>query len=205
MIRVVFTVFALIILTEVHHPPDVYAGDFEITPLFGYTFGGEFEDSVTGTDLEIDASESYGLILGLKSTDNSQYEFYYSHQPMELQTDGGAFTGDPLFDVDINYFHIGGSYGKESGKVKPYVAGGLGVTYMNPGRGDSETSFSMSLGGGIKVYFTDHIGIRLEGRGFGTFLSGSREVFCVGNICAVRTSGDAFWQFSALSGLIVAF
>ena len=66
-----FSVFALILLTEVHHPRDVCAGDFEITPIFGYTFGGGFEDSVTGTDLDVDEGKSYGIILGLKSTDNS--------------------------------------------------------------------------------------------------------------------------------------
>jgi opacity protein-like surface antigen len=205
MIRVAFIAFALMILTGVHHPPDVHGGDLEITPLFGYTFEGGFEDSVTGTALEVDEGQSYGIILGLRSTDTSQYELFYSHQPTKLQADGGAFTGNPLFDLDINYFHLGGTYWKESGKITPYVAGGLGVTYLKPKAvGDSETKFSLSLGGGIKFFLTEHIGLRLEGRGFGTVVGGG-SIFCGRGNCAVQVSGDTFWQFSAFSGVILAF
>ena len=37
----------------------------EITPIVGYTFGGTFVDSVTGTNLDLEEGESYGIILDI--------------------------------------------------------------------------------------------------------------------------------------------
>lgn len=201
----VFVIIALIILLAVHQPSAVSAADLEITPFMGYTFGGDFESYLTAADFEVDESESYGIILGVTDPKGTQYEFIYSHQPTTLMIDGGALVGTPLFDLDIDYFQVGGTFGNESAKVKPYVAGGLGVTYLDPEIGDSETRFSLSFGGGIKVLLSDRVGIRFEGRGFGTFIEGNGAVFCSNGNCAVGMSGDVFWQFSAFSGVTMAF
>jgi len=85
------------------------------------------------------------------------------------------------------------------------VAGGLGLTYLDPEKGNSETEFSFSLGVGIKLMLSEWIGLRFEGRGFGTFTDGNGAVFCSNGYCAAARSGDMFWQFSAFSGLILAF
>lgn len=198
-------VFALTILATVYQPLEVSAVDLEITPLLGYTTGGDFEDYLTVADFEVDGSKSYGIILGIPGPKDTQYEFFYSHQPTTLMRDGGDLASTPLFDLDINYFHVGGTFGKGSEKVKPYVVGGLGVTYLEPESGKSETGFSLSLGGGIKVNLSDHFGLRFEGRGLGTFIEDNGAVFCRNGNCVVGVSGDVFWQFSAFSGLILAF
>jgi len=195
----------LTILAAVQQPPEVSAAGREITPFMGYTFGGDLENYSTGVAFEIDESENYGIILGVSDPKGTQYEFFYSHQPTTLMIDGGLLAGTPLFDLDVDYFHVGGTFGKGSGKVNPYVAGGLGVTYLDPENGDSETEFSFSLGGGVKVMLSDRIGLRFEGRGLGTITEGDGAVFCNNGNCAVATRGDVFWQFSAFSGLIVAF
>ncbi len=204
--RALFAFIALNILISITQLHEIHAADFEVTPILGYTFGGGFEDSVTGTNLDVDESESYGIILGFTPVSGTQYEFFYSHQPTRLVVDSGLFTSNPLFDLDIDYFHIGGIYGKEYGKLYPYASGGLGLTYMNPeSGGDSETKFSLSVGGGTKIFLTDRIGIRLEGRALGTLFDGSGAVFCSNGRCAVHISGDMLWQFSMFSGLILAF
>lgn len=198
-------IIAFTILAVVHQPSAVSAADLEITPFMGYTFGGDFEGYLAVADFEVDESETYGIILGVTDPKGTQYEFFYSHQPTTLMIDGGFLAGTPLFDLDIDYFHVGGTFGKGSSKVKPYVAGGLGVTYLDPEDGDSETRFSLSLGGGIKVLLSDHFGLRFEGRGLGTFVEGNGAVFCSNGNCAVGMSGDVFWQFSAFSGVTMAF
>jgi len=110
-----------------------------------------------------------------------------------------------IFDIDINYIHLGGTYDTKYENIHPYVAGGLGLAHMSPDGGDAETKFSFSLAGGTKWFFAEHIGIRLEGRGFGTFMGGSNKVFCRDDNFSVITGGDLFWQFAIYSGLIIEF
>jgi opacity protein-like surface antigen len=179
---------------------------FEITPFAGFRFGGSFEDNTTGTDFKVGETGSFGVILGLRETPETRYELFYSFQRTELNG-GGTFGGAPLFDLDIHYLHLGGTYefpGEK--KVIPFISGGLGVTFLVPtGAGlDSSTNFSLSLGGGVKVPISSRVGVRLEGRGYLTILPDSTEVFCVssgGASCAVRVQGDVLGQFELLAGI----
>jgi len=81
------------------------------------------------------------------------------------------------------------------------------VTRMSP-QGvdlDSETKFSLSLGGGVKMLITDHFGLRLEGRWLGTFFDGSGQAFCTSGQCLIKIEGDVFSQFVANAGVVIAF
>jgi opacity protein-like surface antigen len=199
---------ATLVLMATAIPGYVFASDFEITPFAGYTWGGEFTDTTTGDKLTVNENSNYGIMLDFKQTDESQIELYYSRQATRLQTKAsGFYTGTPLFDLDIDYIHIGGTALMGEGKVKPFVVGTLGVTYMAPkGAGlDSATKFSLSLGGGAKILFSDHIGLRLEGRWFGTFFDGSGQAFCSSGQCLIKVQGDVFSQFVANAGIIFAF
>jgi opacity protein-like surface antigen len=193
-------------------PVSAIAGNFEITPFAGYTMGGEFNDAVTGKSLSFDDTSSYGIMVDFKQPADKEggeswIELYYSRQQTRLKADQGPFFGDPLFDVDIEYYHLGGTYGQATGTVKPFVVGTLGATHMTP-KGDglhSETKFSLSLGGGVKLYLTERVGLRLDGRWFGTFFNGSGSAFCSSGACAINVQGDLFSQFVANAGLIIAF
>lgn len=179
---------------------------FEITPFAGFRFGGSFVDNTTGTDFKVGETGSFGLILGLRDTPETHYELFYSLQRTELYG-GGIFGGASLFDLDIHYLHLGGTYEfPAEKKVIPFISGGLGVTFLVPtGAGlDSSTNFSLSLGGGVKVPFSSRAGLRLEGRGYLTILPDSTEIFCVssgGAACAVRVQGDVLGQFELLTGI----
>jgi len=200
-------VVALTVLLAVVVPFSAQAGNFEITPFAGYTGGGQFTDSVTGTTFKVDETDNYGVMLDIKQDEQSQIELYFSHQPTRLKANNGVFTGKPLFDLDIDYYHLGGTYGLGTGNVRPFLVGTLGVTHMTPqGAGlDSVTKFSLSLGGGVKLFATEHIGFRIEGRWFGTIFDGSGAVFCTNGACAINVQGDLFSQFVANGGLIIAF
>ena len=200
--------FTAIMLIAAAAPGYVFASDFEITPFIGYTWGGEFTEETTGNKLTVNENSNYGIMLDFKQTDETQIELYYSHQPTKLESKAsGFYSGTPLFDLDIDYFHIGGTALMGEGKVRPFVVGTLGATYMAPkGEGlDSVTKFSLSLGGGAKILITDHIGLRLEGRWFGTFFDGSGSAFCSSGQCLIKVQGDVFSQFVANAGVIIGF
>jgi opacity protein-like surface antigen len=176
-----------------------------ITPFTGYRFGGSFEDNTTGLDLDVDDGESFGLILGLQATQESDYELFYSFQKTELKGEG-VLSGEPLFDLDIHYLHIGGTYLFPGERMRPFIGGGLGLTYFSPdGPGlDSEIDFSLSLGAGVTIPISKRVGLRFEGRGFLTGLPDNTDIFCVssgGAACAVRVQGDVFGQVLLLGGI----
>ena len=207
MRTIALAILAALVLIGAFSPFPAIAGDVEITPFAGYTWGGQFTDSVTGTTLKVDERANYGVMVDFNQKEQTQVELYFSHQATRLSTDNGPFTGNPLFDLDINYYHIGGTYCFDSEKVRPFLVGTLGVTNMVPqGPGlDDLTKFSLSVGGGVKLFATDHIGLRLEGRWFGTLFNGSGSAFCTDGTCALHVQGDLFSQFVANAGLIIAF
>jgi len=185
-----------------------HAADFEITPLFGYTIGGHLKDSDTDESVDFDDSTNYGVILGLRDDSKAGdafYEILYSHLSTHLKLDDKLFSSNKHFDLDIHYLHFGGRYGPDTGAVKPYVVAGLGIAYFDPKQGDSETKFSFSIGGGVNVPLSEHIGFRLEGRAFGSVFENNSSIFCANNQCLVKTKGDVLWQYSGFSGLVFSF
>lgn len=180
----------------------------EITLYAGRQWGGEFEDQVSGNDLDLKESPVYGLSVDWNHGPNTQYEVYYSRQQTELDADG-VVTGDPEFDLDVHYLHIGGTYVFDE-PARPFVVLTIGATHLDPSGGgsgvelDAETRFSFGFGGGVKLFLTEHIGLRLEGRGLFTALSGSSRVLCSGG-CAIKVSSSGFVQWQANAGLVIAF
>ena len=90
--------------------------------------------------------------------------------------------------------------------VRPYIAGGLGAThFVAHGSGlNRKTYFSLSLGGGVEVPITGHVGLRFEGRGFLTILPDTTEIFCVsagGAACDVKVKGDVVGQILMMAGI----
>lgn len=103
------TVFLMLVLTAV--PCRLCrAVELEVTPLVGYTFGGSFEEGYTGTDLDLEEGISLGAAIDFPLDQGRQVEFYYSRQATELEAGGGIPTDEVLFDIDVHYIQIGGTY-----------------------------------------------------------------------------------------------
>ncbi len=193
-------------------PGEAGAGwGLEITPYAGFAVGGSLEDNTTGASLDVKEGGSFGLVLDLSDTSDTpetpeyQYELFYGFQRTKV-TGGGAFAGENLFDLDIHYLHLGGTYMFTGDKVRPYMAGGLGATHFVPhGNGlNPKTHFSLSLGGGAKIPISGHVGLRFEGRGFLTILPDTTEIFCVssgGAACRVSVRGDVLGQVLLTAGI----
>ena len=79
----------------------------EIIPFNGYRASGDFQDSNTGITLDVDDETSYGFALNIDSGRDTQYEILYSDQSSKLRA-GAALPATVLFDIDIEYIHIGG-------------------------------------------------------------------------------------------------
>jgi len=178
---------------------------YEITPFVGYRLGGSFSVIDTGQSVDLDDNVSYGLAFDVRADDNSSYEFFYDHQSTHMSA-----PSFPTTSLKVDYLQMGGTLVvNEDLKAKPYIMGGLGATRFTPGQGSADTRFSLSLGGGLRLPVSKHFSVRLEGRGYFTFISSDTAFLCnsgeSGAACTVRAHGSTFIQFGLLAGASYSF
>ena len=183
-----------------------YAG-VEVEPFAGHRYGGSFEDANTLSQFHLADNASFGMMIDFDDTEpGKQIEVYLSRQDTQLTT-SGTFTGNPLFDLTIDYYHIGGLYTlPESERIRYFVSGTFGLTRMVPHRSDltSENRLSIALGGGAKYFFSDSVGLRFDARAIYTMMNGTTDVFCSGG-CTIRISGDGYIQTEIGAALVMRF
>ena len=184
-----------------------YAANIEVTPFYGYRFGGDLEDAETGESFDIDEAPAWGGILNVNLSDVTQFEFYYSHQETELKPDDGLFAAERLFDLDVDYYHVGGTYILTTGTWQPFVVGTVGVTHLSPDASgaDSLTRFSLGIGGGVRFVPSEHFGLYLAGRGLFTFVDSDTFIRIENGATTIRLHSDGFVQAELQAGLIFAF
>jgi hypothetical protein len=178
----------------------------ELSPFVGYTFGGRLEDEETDEKVKIKDASSYGVRVAWDHQRYSQIEFLWSHQETEL-SDNGPLPEDTMFDLDVDYFHIGGTIVWNQGKVEPFFSGSLGLARFDPEDSglDTETRFSLGFGGGVRYFPTKRLGMVLGARGFVTFFNSEWEVTSDSEGTTARYEADALWQFQVYSGLVLVF
>jgi opacity protein-like surface antigen len=195
--------FTLIIAASLLFLP-LQASGLEVTPMIGYTFGGEVR-SETDEKLTFDEGGSFALAVDFDLVEaDKQIELFWSHQQTRLSGNDNA----KIFDTKIDYLHIGGTVQYPQNGYVPFIAGGFGATHFSPDDGyKAETRFSISVGGGIKAFITKQVGLRLEGRGYVTFMPTEGSIFCGGDSdgCTVMASGDALFVFQGLAGVFLRF
>jgi hypothetical protein len=179
--------------------------EYEITPFYGYMAGGEFESPMTNTDRDVEESNNFGVIFNAAVDQWRHYELLYSTQSTEI---GGTLP----IDLDVQYLQIGGTVSNpDAERVIPYFGITVGAARFSPDQSglDDETKFAFTVGTGVKIPVTDHIGVRFDARAFVSLLDTDGNIFCVSDngvgTCAIRTKSDTFVQFHAALGLIVAF
>ena len=187
---------------------------FELTPQASYRWGGTISgdnNTLYNTDLKVDKGSGYGLTLDIPLSRNLQIELLAHNQSTNLRFDEGLFGGDvALADIDITYYHVGILFQGGNAEVNPYFVASAGITRLAPDvpQASSEERFSMSLGGGVKVFFNEHVGMRFEGRGFFTVIdsydSGCYDSYCCDS-CYDYSYNDTLSQGQASLGLIFAW
>jgi len=194
--------------------PSALAADpprFDVTPMVGYRAGGDFEildpESSTDRSVDLDDGTSIGIDLGLYRDANSFYEILYSRQESGIDS-SDAVVGS--VDVATEYVQFGGTllFPDETWFV-PWLSLTIGATRLEPDGGfDSETEFSATLGGGVRLPLNERIAANIGVRGYVTLVDSDSEIFCVGSgdlNCLVKTSGSTFFQGEAFLGLSFRF
>lgn len=180
--------------------------EVEVTPFVGFQFGGGF-DTREG-DLTIEPSANLGLVVSLRTRHDGLVELLYSRQTTTLEADGLLQSGD-LFDLNVEYLHLGGLWEMRSDRTRPILGLSVGATRLSPGESgiDDEWAFSAGISGGVKHFLTDRLALRLEGRGLLSFFDSGGAIFCgfPPGQCGLSVSGSSFLQIDALAGLTFRF
>jgi hypothetical protein len=177
---------------------------FGISPFIGYRFGGEVEDSTTGSKHSFEDSPAYGLILDYAPIDfYGRYELLWSHQDTSLDFNGNNGLGE--VDVTIDVIQVGGEleFGKD--RLRSYLSAHVGATHFSSdGHGD-DTRFSFGIGVGGKAFLTKNIYLRADFRGFCTVVESEGSFISANGNTVATFSGDTLWQAQVSAGFGITF
>jgi hypothetical protein len=179
----------------------------EVTPFFGYRFGGDFFERITGQEVDLDGARVVGAAVNVKFPQEGLFlEALFTHQEARLTFPGGLFTPPAGFRIRVDHWLAGGlqEFGRYR-RARPFLTGVLGLTHY-AAEGNNEIRFTVSAGGGVKLMPVPHVGVRLDGRVFATFADvEGRAIACTPGICLVAFDADIVWQAEFSAGLVVAF
>lgn len=141
----------------------------EVTPTVGYRFDGTLSTQ-TGTLIEsvdVPGSVSFGLTLEVPIHPSWNVELLWSHQDSVLRAsfwDEPPAGVDPEFaDLAVDTVQAGALWqsGRKGDRVRGYLDFLLGATLLSPsGDFSALTRFSAALGGGGKIFLSEHVGAR---------------------------------------------
>ncbi len=184
----------------------------EVTPFVGTRFGGQFTTDRflfdEFLDLEVDDGESLGIVLDFRISRDLYFELNLSRQETALEEDFGFLDpGVDLFPLDVNYYHAGILYQWAPGQIRPFVVFSLGATHFSFDTTglDDLARFSASAGGGVKILFNNHLGLRFEVRAFSTLIDEGDEVFCDFLGDCYGADGTYLIQGEVRAGVVLAF
>ena len=203
-------VFAIVLSAMPQASAQQSPGRIELTPFAGFRFGGSFTDEEDGREASVADSATAGFAVNFRDSSNTQWEIVYVRQSTDVNVRDFDF-GVPTLDLDIDILQLGGTYLGEGDLFRPYLAATIGASRLSPTFDglDSDTFWSFGIGGGMQFFPTNRLGLRLEGRMWGTLVDSSTSLFCQsgpnGGGCAIAINGEGLWQFETFAGLVVRF
>jgi len=191
--RLAFVSFGALLFASVCGA-QVRDGTVEISPYYGYLFGGSFDQGTNALfnfSVDVDDHATYGVRVGYNVTSKFEVEVQASRTDTAFVTTNDVLFGggtQQLGDLRIGYLLGYGTFNFGHGRVVPYITTGLGVALLeadvcsgattpcqNPGQ---DTRFTASIGGGVKIFVNPHFGFRFDGRYYGTWLPSSYSQTC---------------------------
>lgn len=137
----------------------------QIFGLAGYQINGDV--TVARGELKFDDGMSYGAGVDIPVDRYMQAEISWSMASSNVSLDEYLGTNVPISDLYIHTFQAGALVEPNKGKkVSPFGLFSLGATLFSPTEGnyEDEWRFSIALGVGAKVYLSDKVGLRFQGR-----------------------------------------
>lgn len=190
---------------------------FQITPLAGYQFGGNFKSGTTFSAvvpdtlgaLGLSGGFQWGLILGYGFGDVFQLELQYDRQNSQLEIDEAVDPGDiPELKLTTSAIQVGATLKAPIEVFQPFFTFSVGATHLNPSEAgrEAETYFSGAIGIGVIKMVSRRVGLRIQSRLLSTRLGKDEKSFCdMNDQCFGYTTTTNLNQADLLGGVIFAF
>ncbi|MBN1482612.1 hypothetical protein EH223_11250 [candidate division KSB1 bacterium] len=180
----------------------------EIAPFWGYQFGGR--TTTSEGEIKIIDNSNYGIQVAVVTPVGASIEFLYSRQATSLQRNTTRPFEPPiketLFNMNVDYYMLGGVKSVQQGNVEPFGAAYLGMGSFKPQSGgySTERLFAVALGGGAKIRLSDRIGLRLQGRFMLPMQWGSGGLWCGTGGCNIGVGANTtIMQLDLDAGLVI--
>ena len=182
---------------------------FDITPSYGFVFSTNLYTAQG--DLILVDSPDFGLTLDIGHPNlpgGMMIQLMYNRQDTQMDLkEWPSGVRSTLFDVIVEYYQIGVVRPLKMGKVQPYGVVGLGAASFNPvgSTWGTEWLFAAHLGGGAKVFLSESIGLRFQGRMLLPMTFGGGGLWCGTGGCSVGVgSYSSFLQFDFNAGVVIS-
>jgi hypothetical protein len=188
---------------------------YELTPFFGIIESGGFKIlNQSLVRLDVESSINWGVTFGRRLNSYMQAELFFSRQ--ENSAINGVLSVKPagsngsvrFFGAKVDQYHVNILYhfGEEGDKWRPYMLAGVGGTTLRPDGPASKTRFSFGVGGGIKRYFTNRLGLRAQIHYVPTYINSTTQgLWCGPYGCYVLDKSNYLKQVEFSGGLIIRF
>jgi hypothetical protein len=187
------------------NPPPLHAQGVELMPFGGYRFGGDFFEIVAEGAVDLDGAPALGFVLNVPLYEGLQVEALLTHQSAHVSVPQRPFEPPAQWHVTVDHLQGGGLQEFADGRVRPFATGVVGLTRY-AALGDSEIRFTVGAGGGVKLFPLSHVGVRLDGRVYATFVDAdARFLACGPGVCVTALRVDVVWQAEFTAGIVLRF
>ncbi len=180
------------------------AQELEITPTVGYFWGGKLRTYYG--ELRLGEGMNYGLTVDYSVAPGTLFEAFWTINTSEVNYYEYGFKDfTDKFNITTNYIHLGVVQEMNYGEAfRPYGVFTMGTTIFSPERYSTVWQFSLGLGGGLKYYISDRIGIKVQGRLLLPVYFRGGGVWCGTGGCGYGLSaGTAIAQGDVTAGLVI--
>ena len=183
--------------------PSVWAQKTELALLGGMTSSAGIEKkAIEIKDLKLASGLSLGGAVTRFFSTHVGAEISFAHQQSALTLTTATDEAD-LLDVGIGqlYGSFVYQFGADGARLRPFLFGGLGATFLSSPYLESETKLAWSAGAGLRWFPSKQAGLRLHLRYNPTRLNDASSDVCDPfGFCQ-----DALKQVEIMGGLILRF
>ncbi len=190
-------------------------GRFEATLLAGYRIEGSISTKAAPDSpiLDLVNAATFGMAVdwGIDRFGDLEIQYGYTDSPATALA-ADANPAQRTYDMGIHdvTFGILANFVPPGRPVRPYLGLGLGFTVLVPSNElPATTKFTFSIAGGVRAYFSEHVGLRLEARWAPVYLFSAGPGGCywdfVTYTCNSRDTSHVIQQADFRLGVIYRF
>ena len=90
----------------------------EVTAFGGYRFGGELYEIASGRPVDADGAPSFGVVLNIPFTRETQIEALITHQQARFTVPGAEGVQGARFRVTVDHYQVGGLTELATGRAR---------------------------------------------------------------------------------------